>query len=245
MIKDLEKLIQLQEIDLRIHDIRKSKQEFPKTVESLQASLDRAQEAVTAAAGRVTEAKGEKKAVHDKTEDAQNALKKSEDRLANIKTNREYDAVHAEIESSKRIVDQSASRTEAVDKDIEARTAAFEEARTELEKVKAENEPKILELKEKIASIDSKISEVKKERDILVPGISKAALRIYEYILKKRSNAQIISRVDAKKRVCGICHKVLESQLLNEIRKADKIISCQSCGSIFVIEGAEAEPVHQ
>lgn len=234
MHKDLEKLIQLQSIDLRIHEIQHSKKEFPKTVEALQAAMAKVQESVKNIEAQAAELVAEKKSLQEKASDAETALKKSEERLNTIKTNREYDAVHAEIEAHKRTIEQSHSHAAGLDKDIAARQASSEEAQKEINKVKGENEPQIADLQAKIATIDSQIAEVKKERDALVPLISKPSLRTYEYIIKKRKNAQVLSMVEGKRRICGVCHKVLESQLLNEIKKGDKILTCQSCGSIFV-----------
>jgi uncharacterized protein len=234
MHKDLEKLIQLQSIDLRISEIQHSKKEFPKTVENLQAAILKAQESVKAMQAKAAGFVAEKKSLQDKAVDSEEALKKSEERLNSIKTNREYDAVHTEIEAHKRTIEQSHNHAAGLDKDIAAQQASCDEAQKEIDKVKAENEPQIADLQEKITSIDSQVAEVKKERDAILAQISKPALRTYEHIIKKRKNAQVLSTVEGKKRSCAVCHKVLESQLINEIKKGDRILTCQSCGSIFV-----------
>jgi uncharacterized protein len=241
MHKDLENLMQLQSIDVRITEIQQSKKEFPKTVENLKAAIAKAQETVSSLEAKALDLQNEKKGLNEKAVESQAALKKSEERLNSIKTNREYDAVHAEIETYKKTVEHSQSQATGLDKDIVTRQASRDEAQKEFEKVKAENEPQIAELTAKIASIDSQVAEVQKERDAIIPLISKPSLRTYEHILKKRKNGQVLSIMSGKMRICAVCHKVLESQLINEIKKGEKIMTCQSCGSIFV-HGAEENP---
>lgn len=234
MNKDLEKLTQLQTIDIRIVEIRRSSEEFPRMVADLESAIGRANANVDAAAKKIVDQETDKKNLLSKLTDAQEGLKKSEERLNSIKTNREYDAVHAEIEGHKHTLETTESKAGGLDAGITAARAGHEEAVKALETVRAENEPKIAELKAKIATIDSQIAEVVKERDALVPQIAKPALRMYEHILKKRKTGQVIATIGQGSRNCSVCHKVLESQLVNEIRKGDRIQTCQSCGSILL-----------
>jgi len=162
-------------------------------------------------------------------------LEKSQNRLNSIKTNREYDAVHAEIENQKNSINSVEIRKKNLLDEIEKLNKAIEEKTKEYEQIKSENEPQISELKKKIEAIDSTIASIVKERNEIVPKISKPILRTYDLIRKKRKNGNALSNVTGK--TCAVCYKVLEPQVYNEIKRGRKMLLCQNCGSIFVWGG--------
>jgi predicted nucleic acid-binding Zn-ribbon protein len=143
-----------------------------------------------------------------------------------------------EIETQKNIVATSESRKKKLTDEIANLKQASDAAAEDLEKSKTENGPKISELNTKIASIDSVIAGIVKERDAVLPGVGKATMRTYELIRKRRKSAKVMSLVTSA-RTCTVCYKVLEPQLVNEIKRSTRITLCQSCGSILVWTGTK------
>jgi predicted nucleic acid-binding Zn-ribbon protein len=164
---------------------------------------------------------------------ANEALSRSQERLNTIKTNREYDAVHAEIESSKAVVAGGQEQLKSAGAEIESLSNLQGQSLEHLEKVKAEHEPLIEELKQKIASIDSRIEEVVVERNRILPLIPKHFLSAYEFIRKRRKDGRVLSVIDDN-RTCTVCFKRLEPQMINEIKRGVKMPGCQSCGSLLI-----------
>lgn len=233
MIQDLEYLIQLQEIDLRIKEQEIAKEQFPAMVSELEAQINKAQDELQSAQDKHDWLKKELSDAEEQTTKAQESLDKSQERLSTIKTNREYDAVHKEIEAQKHLLSGSEGKKKTISDEIEKQAAAVEESSSELNRIKSELEPQIQELNAKIGAIDSNIDEITAEREAVLPKISKPTLRTYESIRKKRKTGRALSLVNSSK-VCTVCFKVLEPQLYNEIRRGTKIILCESCGSIYV-----------
>jgi predicted nucleic acid-binding Zn-ribbon protein len=234
MIRDLELLIQLQTIDLRIHDLIQSQSSLPRSLAELERAIAAAAKTVDAVNSELAANAMEKKSFEEKVADAKTALDKSQERLNSIKTNREYDAVHAEIENFKSIIAGADARKRSLLAEADKLTLSVEEKKTELEKIKAEREPKITELKAQIASIDSSVASLKLERSAINSGIPKSLLRTYDHILSRRKNAKVLSFVGIDSQTCSSCFKVLETQLINEIRRGTKLLTCQNCGAIFV-----------
>jgi uncharacterized protein len=234
MINDLESLIQLQKIDVRIHQLVQSQADYPKELAELMAGISKAKRTVDSVSEKMAGLDGEKKSENEKVEDAKNALEKSQGRLNSIKTNREYDAVHAEIETLKGVIAGADGRTKHIDEDFEKQKLALDANTTEYEKIKAENEAKITDLSTKNSSIDSSIAQLKQERAAISTGVPKPLLRTYEHILSRRKTGKVLSFVNNDTQTCSSCFKVLETQLLSEIRRGSKMITCQNCGSIFI-----------
>jgi uncharacterized protein len=234
MIHDLESLIQLQKIDARIYQFVQSQSDYPAALAELKACVSKAKKSVDLVLEKTAGLEGEKKSVQEKVEDAKTALEKSQGRLNSIKTNREYDAVHAEIETFKSVIAGADGRIKHIDEELEKQKQAIDEASVAFEKIKTENESKIDDLSTKISSIESSIALLKKERDAISASVPKPLLRTYEHILSRRKTGKVLSFVNNDTRTCSSCFKVLETQLINEIRRGTKLITCQNCGSIFV-----------
>jgi predicted nucleic acid-binding Zn-ribbon protein len=240
MIKDLESLIQMQEIDFRIHELIKSQSDQPKALAELEKTTAASQKAVDNVTARLHTNSAEKKSFEDKVADAKTALEKSQVRLNSIKTNREYDAVHAEIENFKSIIAGADTHAKTLLAETDKLQQSLETHKAEYDKVKLESEPRIADLKTKIASIDSSVALLRQERAAISASVPKPLLRTYEHILSRKKNAKVLSFVSNENNNCSSCFKVLETQLVNEIRRGAKLITCQNCGAIF-IWGEKAE----
>ena len=234
MIKDLESLIQLQDIDLRIYEIIQSQRDLPRLLSELERGVSSAQKAVDNVNVQLAANATEIKSFEEKVNDAKSALEKSQERLNSIKTNREYDAVHAEIENFKSTIAGADARMKNLAAETDKLQQSLEAHKADYEKTIAENDPRIADLKTKIASIDSSVAQLRQNRAAITAGIPKPLLRTYEHILSRRKNAKVLSFVNESHRTCSSCFKVLETQLANEIRRGTRLLTCQNCGAIFV-----------
>jgi uncharacterized protein len=238
MLEDLRYLLELQEIDLRIKEQELAQEQFPEQVEILNRQIAEATEAVEKVKVTLTRAEEDKKNWEEQVAKAQEGLERSQERLNSIRTNREYDAVHAEIEAQKSIINSAEQRRNSLTAEIERLQATVAEHEAELERITSENTPQIQELKEKIGAIDSNIAEITKEREVVIPKLAKHILRQYDLIRSKRKTGRAISMIKPN-RTCSICFKVLEPQLFNEIKRGIKVQLCQSCGSIMIWDPPE------
>ena len=245
MIKDLESLIQLQDIDFHIHEIIQSQRDQPRLLSELERGVSSAQKVIDNVNQQLAANATEIKSFEEKVSDAKSALEKSQERLNSIKTNREYDAVHAEIENFKSTIAGADARTKNLTAETDKLQLSLETHKAEYEKIKGENDPKIAELKTKIASIDSSVAQLRQNRAAIAAGIPKPLLRTYEHILSRRKNAKVLSFVNESHRTCSSCFKVLETQLANEIRRGTRLLTCQNCGAIFVWGEKPSEKVEE
>ncbi len=236
MSKDLQYLVRLQEIDLRIFDLEQSKEEFPRQVEELEGAIQEKQKSVDSISKKLEDTEQERKKVEQKISDSKLALERSQERLNSITTNREYDAVHDEIESNQNIVQSGESKLQNLDAAIEKLTATKEESLKQLEEMKAENQPNIDDLKSRIASIDSNIAKEMKERNEIAEKISRQYYRTYEHIHSRRKNGKAVSLVNEQRRTCTVCFRVLERQLYSKVRRGNSLEICESCGSLLILD---------
>jgi len=237
MIQDLECLVKLQEIDLKIREQELAKERYPMAVAELEGRIESAREASVAAGNRLTRLASEITAADDQTAKLRESLSKSQERLNSIQTNREYDAVHKEIEAQKALLASAENRKTALESDIEKGKTELAEVEKAYENAKAELTPQIEDLKAKIGAIDSVITEITAERDKISPLVSHPTMRTYDSIRKKKKSGRAVSLVNQEK-TCGVCFMILQPQLCSEIRRGTKIILCENCGSMLIWDEA-------
>ena len=228
-----ENLVALQDVDLRIHALEQSKIDFPHKVLDLTTLIKTADTERDSAQKKLDDTIAEQKAISDKIAEYTSLLEKSQSRLNSIKTNREYDAIHAEIENAKSGTVSQNIKLKQVCAEVERSTLTVAHLTEKATAVRAENEPLIAELTEKIATIDSQIASIMQERDSIAPKIPRPYLSQYDFIRSRRKTGRALSPV-SESRTCGVCFKILESYVINEIKTGRKLVNCQSCGSLLV-----------
>lgn len=233
-------LKELQNIDLRISEIRNSKIEYPETLQRLEDELAQARQKVEDAGERLEAAQQEKNQIDTKVQEAKEALDSSQERMDNISTNKEYDAIQKEIAAHKKIIANSDSQRESLAQEIADAQQQKDAAAQELADLHESYDPQITELREKIAAIDARIEEAQKQRENIAGQIPRRTLSSYNFILGKRKDGRVLGYV-GERGICSHCYKILEPQLLNEVRRGEKVIKCQSCGSLLVAQSQESQ----
>ncbi len=236
MSVDYKKLAALQDIDIKILKEEHSKKEFPESVENLKSEISDTEENLEYLKDLLEKKRGEKTNTEQEIADARESLDKSQERLSSIKTNKEYDAVHSEIEVQKRIVATGGDRIEELAEDIEGLQGEIKRTEEQLDKIKESNQPKIDELEDKISHIDSNIDKLIESRDEIKKDIPVAELKKYEMILETRKTNRVVSVINSSERICSICRQVVPPRQINELFRGKRIVKCNGCGSILVPE---------
>ena len=85
-------------------------------------------------------------------------------------------------------------------------------------------------LQEKIDSIGGKVAQKVDERSGIGQTISRPILSVYERVRKGKGGAAVIV---VKKRACGACYKALTPKKVQEVKRADRIHTCDNCGRLL------------
>jgi predicted nucleic acid-binding Zn-ribbon protein len=231
--EQLNKLVQLQEIDAEIYNLRLQKDSFPAQIEEMNKSLE-------AKSGSMNNAEEEYKALQvsrneKETEMAsrEERIKKLEGDLYQVKTNKEYKAIEQEIESIK--ADVSLLEEEIIgllDRIQESKNRHEEEKRLfEEEKQKTAKEQQNIKSDE--AKVDSRLGELEGKRKEFTQGIDAGILAQYERILASRGGIAL-AKVDGER--CGECNMTLRPQAINEAKIAKNPAFCENCSRILYAE---------
>ena len=233
MQQDLSNLLKLQEIDYFLGELERSKEYLPDMMENLKRELAESQLKYETAVSDLEDAKLKQKNLELEVKSKEVDLQKYQQQMMSIKTNKEYDALVAEIDMIKKSI--SSMETELLEtiEVISTLESSIEEFKEKLNQTKTNNSKQLAILQEKIDTIGDKVSAKYGERKEVTTEISRQIFSIYDRVRKGKGGSAI---VPVKSRACGACFKALTPKKIQEIRKAVKILTCDNCGRLLYWE---------
>jgi predicted nucleic acid-binding Zn-ribbon protein len=230
--EQLELLIQLQDIDNQLLELRQERGNLPETVERLKAEIEETTHILDVKREEHLSAGKERRRIENEVETARVNLKKYQDQLFKVTTNREYDAISSEIEAAKSLISNGETRIIellAREEELAENIATLE---THLDEVKADFEVRDAELQEKIAETSELESGLNTRRAKIVEQLAKPVYAHYERIHIAKEDGMGVARVYMG--ACGGCFAAIPPQKLMEIAAMSDFILCETCGRILV-----------
>jgi len=230
MQPDIDMLLKLQMIDYDIGELERSKEYLPDMMENLKREIVEAKEKVDATAALLTQIKVDQKALELDVSTREASLAKLQQQMMSIKTNKEYDALVAEIDAVKGAISQAETKiVELMDK-VKAFEKELPEHQERSNQIAENNGRQLQILQEKVSSIGEKMAAKDNERKASIGHMPPQILSVYERVRKGKGGSAVIV---IRRRACGACQSSLTPKKVQEIKRADKIHTCDVCGRIL------------
>ena len=237
MDNNLKQLIELQKIDSRLLDIEKLRGDLPNTVEVVNQKLKLVQDEEEKYKYRIEEISSETRKHTADIDDNNIKLKKLNEQLFLVKSNKEYDALNFEIDHLKKTINDS----EDTIIDLEEEKESINEKSKSIT-VDINDNQKILdetnnELKATMSKTQKEETQLKESRLKVASNISYRFLSNYDRLRQSRDGLGIMS---IHSNACGACYTQLPRQTIIEVKQNSDVISCPSC-SIYLFFDEESE----
>lgn len=229
--KALYSLIELQEVDKRLDELKEERGDLPLIVEELQSKLNNKNDALKQSKNDLKKAKIRQRDLELLIEEAKEKLAKYEEQLYQVKTNKEYDAITTETDAVKESIDQNEDELLRLDDTITSFEKDISELDSEVFKHNEELEENKVELQATLNATAEEENLLNQERDIIIQQSSPEIIKSYEMVREAR-NGQGIAPISGNS--CGGCFSFIPPQKVVEIRKMKKIYTCEYCGRILV-----------
>jgi uncharacterized protein len=231
MTGDLKLLAGIQSLDARILAARTELEHVPHDVERLEAERRGHGDALGAVKARREAGAKNRRALELEVESRNAAIRKLQAQQIQVKTNKEYTAMLHEIEGTKRAILGLEEQILVEMENGDALAAAEKESQktydAESGRVGREQDA----LRARAAGLQSAADAWGAERASAVAGLSRDVLTAYQRIFQGRAGQAI---VPVDNGACGGCGAPLPPQLVNEVRKMETLITCETCGRILV-----------
>jgi predicted nucleic acid-binding Zn-ribbon protein len=230
MNPDLQKLIELQEIDSRMAALRAEVAALPKEVAQIEAKLAGSKAKVESAQAVMKADETARRQHESDIKDKQEKISKYRNQSLNVKTNQEYKALLSEIEQADAEIAKFEDKILEIMVATDSRKEALKQAETTLKADTAENDKEKEHARKQTAEDEKQLAELSAQRDQLRAGISDDTLRHYDRVLQRRGSG-IAAMHDNE--MCSACRVILRPQVYQDVMKGEVILACDSCQRIL------------
>ncbi|MGH7909179.1 MAG: zinc ribbon domain-containing protein [Thermodesulfobacteriota bacterium] len=222
----------LQQLDLELRELEDSLERYPQEISRYKEEIENTKKSLAEAKEELNQIRKRRMESESKLFGNKDKIKKSEVKLFEIKTYREYEALQKEIGDVKKAnadleehILKEMETLEGLEPEIKEKENTLNEKEKEYDKIIDINNRKISEI--------TKAYEIKKqEKKKMVSLINPEILTLYERI--RRRNGVVL--VQARNELCTGCNMNIPPQLFNEVLTSKRMIQCPNCHRILYCE---------
>lgn len=223
-------LIELQRNDLEIKEIKIKNETLPDKIVELDTEFQYLEGRVEEEGRRFEELNMTHREEEESLKRGIESLKKTKNRLLEVKTNKEYHAMLKEIETNEEKNSEIEDRIIHILEEVDDVREGLKSKEEELNAYRLKYEKDRSEIEKEINSVDSELLACQKKIDDVREKIDADLLRKYEIIKEKRNDIAVISVWNG---VCGGCHMNIPPQMYNELQKSEDLMLCPNCNRII------------
>jgi uncharacterized protein len=231
MSPDLERLIQLQNLESTIEESRRRVTAHPQRVQDADARLSHAKGVVDEAKQRL---KASQELRREQEKDAatfQTRLSKFKDQLSAVKTNREYQAMQGEIETAQKELGVVEEKILERMMEADAVAAEIKKAEQALAVQQKEIDAEKKAMAEELVTVEAALAQATEQRAAVIAAMEPRLVALFEQVARARKGVAIC--IATRDGLCSACHVRLRPQVFQEVRRNDAIIQCFSCNRIL------------
>ena len=231
MSPDLERLIQLQQLESAAAEARGTIAAHPQRLADVDTRLSQTRAVVDAVKQRLKDSQELRRTLDKDVALYQGRVTKFKVQLSLVKTNKEYAAVQHEIATAQsdlggveeRVIEQmvEAEEINAAVKQAEAAMAAQQKV------IDAEKKA----LAEELAAVQATLEIATTRREELVKTLERRLLTLFEQVAKRAKGVALSAAT--RDGLCGVCHVRLRPVVFQQVRANDTIVQCESCQRIL------------
>ncbi|MBI2820605.1 MAG: hypothetical protein HYX74_00135 [Acidobacteria bacterium] len=230
MNPELEQLVQLQAIDLQIKELTCQHDDIPRQTESLEIEVSRAERNLEEILGATERLRKQRRVLEDDVELLRAKLSRYKEQLMSVKTNKEYTAMLHEIDGCSKEISSKEDEVLAIMEQMEAHERTIEEEQQAFALRQEWFKKRQAEVQQHAAALAAQMQSLQQDRNRVLAGISETLLNLYGRIADARKGVAV---AEVRNQSCQVCHVRLRPQMFNEIKKNERIITCESCNRIL------------
>jgi hypothetical protein len=232
--EETRKLISLQELDSELYALIQEKdKQKPALIQKLKQESEQEKASLKSFQDKLKETQLKKKQKELDLSSKEEAVRKAQSQLYQLKTNKEYKAKLGEIESLKADVSALEEEVLLVLDEIEAAEKKLAQAKEKVEQKDKELAEKEEKIKGEIKDLQVKIDQLNDKRSLAAKEIDAKSLSIYERLIDTCDGQAIAKVVNGS---CNACNMKVTAQKVNEIKMYKDFVFCDMCTRILYLE---------
>jgi len=224
-------LYQLQIIDSQLDELEELRGDLPTNVNYLSSQINELKEQVKSKEKEKQESLEKRKSNDNEIERLKESQKKFKSQLYQVRNNKEYDALTKEIDHTEEAIKKMEAENDALADSSKVLTDEIEELLPKIKELEKELKEKEAELKEIIKANEKEENKLRETFKKIEEQVKKPDLSIYQRIRKAKKGRAVVT---IKRSACSGCHNIVPAQRQLEIRRNNKLFTCEYCGRILV-----------
>jgi predicted nucleic acid-binding Zn-ribbon protein len=234
--KKLKRLEELQELDLRVDGLASVRDELVSRGEALRMQVEEGRSLLEAKRGDMGSVEEERGQLEVNSDLERENITRSEARLREIKTQKEYQAVQREISAAKKLLTEFEEQSLHLMSRLEEMSTLLESETAALLALEGEAGASVAEVNEELERISRAIELEHVTREKLVAEIPANLLRRYGLLREQRRG---IAVVEARDGSCLGCNLQIPPQMYNLLFRGEEIQTCPHCQRLLVLKLVE------
>jgi uncharacterized protein len=235
---ELQKLIDLQNLDRDISEFENALADIPNQIQSATAEMASLTKEIEQAREVIASLQKSRKQLEADAQTETDHMAKTKTKLPLVKTNREYTAIVAEIESVKEKISgiedkelEIMESLEAKEAEIPAIEARFKEEESTFKEYKAKKEAESVRVKKEL-------EDARDKRPGLIGSIAPEWAKNYGKVTSHRDGIAVVRLRDS---VCQGCFQLVLPQVVIDVKIGDEIHPCPHCSRFLFWVEEESE----
>lgn len=227
---DMKPVVELQACDIRILRVLEKKQSTPLKIKAIEEDLAKIEEGMKEVRAGLESQKEKRREMDREVDELEEKIRKSNIKLDNIKSNKEYRAALKELDDLKREKSLMEDAVLEVMEEVEAMEDRISSDKVRWEQARKKYEENLEEIREQMKELDRDLESLQEERSKLIKEVDADLLKTYDFLREKRGGLAV---TPVMKGVCTGCNIGLPPQRFNELRRGDEVMTCPNCRRII------------
>lgn len=245
MSPELQKLIQLQDIDVKIFDLTDRLNAIPGERARIEEQFRQQAAEYLALEEGLESSRAEHRRVELDLATYEQTHEKFKADLMRVRNQKEYSTILREIDATKKSISaletealQYLEKIESLDKQIAERAPEFASRRAEVDETLAR-------MSEEVASVEAEVAALRATREAIARDVSPRMLAIYNRVAQTRKGRAMSEARGEKGGTgkCTACNMSLRPQVFSDIRRGEELIVCDNCSRILFYRPEHEAPV--
>ena len=241
MLPELKTLVELQNLDREIKDVTQELERLPELLAAETGKLQELKEGYATFGQDLENLKSRRRSLESEMADMEEGIKKSRQRLMEIKSNIEHKAMLKEIAFKEDQRDKKETGILEIMDLMEAKTREIAEQDQKAKEQQAFLDQQQVYFKGQIKELKKQLASLEEVRRKLRKGVSAPMFKRYEFIRQRRNGTAV---APVREGVCLGCNMNILPQQFIDLQKGEEILQCPHCQRILYwldeLQGGEA-----
>ena len=228
-------LVQLQRLDLKLHDLETQRQQIPQRLQAAQLPVEQTRKQSEELKTMLETIAAERRSGEQDLSAHESHAQKMRARLNELKTNKEYQAHLFELELANKKKDGLEERILLAMERGEEKRKELDDVEQLLQDLTQTLEQEKVELEALAGKLTDEITQIEQEKNSLLASLEKRVYHRYS-ILKSSLKLVVVATVQGE--TCQGCQLQIPPQLVASVKRADELLTCPYCHRILYYEAA-------